>query len=80
MRAMKNISMFFVSSTLLFSVIACSNPEGQSQTLYETAQFEEQQRNLKHARQLYHEIIREYPETSFASKVKARLETIKDEK
>jgi TolA-binding protein len=57
-------------------MVGCSNPEGKSQKLFETAQFEEQQNNFKHARQLYQEIIRKYPETSFAYKSASRLETL----
>ncbi len=57
-------------------MVGCSNPEGKSQALFETAQFEEQQSNFKHARKLYQEIIREYPETSFAYKAAARLDSL----
>jgi outer membrane protein assembly factor BamD (BamD/ComL family) len=65
---------FFAVSLLLLS--ACANPEGKSQQLYETAQFEEQQNNIKHARQLYEEITREYPTTSYAPKAQERLKQL----
>lgn len=58
-------------------MVGCSNPEGKSQELFETARFEEQQRNFKHARKLYQEITREYPKTSFAAKAEARLKDLK---
>lgn len=76
----KNIRLLFIGGLFFFSLLACSNKEGQSQALYETAQFEEQQFNLKHAKQLYEEIIQDYPETSFASKAKTRLKTMEDSK
>lgn len=57
---------------------ACPNPEGKSGEIYETAQFEEQQNNFKHAKKLYEEIIRDYPETSFAPKAEERLKAIEE--
>jgi len=63
----------------LISLAACSNSEGKSKLLYETAQFEEAQSNLKHARQLYQEIVSDYPESEAAPKAKARLEALKAE-
>lgn len=71
-----NLKVLF-SILLLFSVLACSNPEGNSAELYETAQFEEMQDNLKHAKALYNEIIKSYPKSSLAPKAKARLEALK---
>ena len=65
---------FFVLSLLFFC--ACANPEGKSQQLYETAQFEEQQNNFKHAKKLYEEITQDYPATSYASKAKDRLKEL----
>lgn len=59
---------------LLFS--ACANPEGKSQQLYETAQLEEQQNNIEHARKLYEEITRDYPSTSYAAKAQDRLKQL----
>lgn len=65
--------------TLLFSfhlLAACSNPDAKSQELYETAQFEEQQRNFPHAKKLYARIISDYPETPSAAKAKERLKAL----
>lgn len=63
---------------LLFLIVpfGCSNPEEKSQALFETAQFEEQQNNFKHARQLYQEIVDKYPASSFAYKAASRLEML----
>ncbi|MFQ5544008.1 MAG: hypothetical protein ACE5FY_06615 [Nitrospiria bacterium] len=64
-----------LSLSVLFSLLlsACSNSEGKAQKIYETAQFEELQTNIKHAKQLYQEILRDHPETAIAIKAKARL-------
>ncbi len=67
------------AAVLFFALSACSNPEGKSQALYETAQFEEQQMNFKHARKLYEEILQKYPEASFAEKARERLKAIEAE-
>ncbi len=45
----------------------------KAQELFETAQFEERQNNLEHARQLYEEILREYPKSEAAKAAEARL-------
>ena len=74
----KRIRRFFLGAMFVFSFLACSNPEGKSAQLYETAQFEEQQFNLKHAKQLYEEILKKYPESSFAPKARKRLDALKD--
>ncbi|MFQ5596416.1 MAG: tol-pal system YbgF family protein [Nitrospiria bacterium] len=68
--------VLFLSLGFLWALSACANPEGKGQALYETAQFEEQQSNFKHAKQLYREILRDYPESSFASKAKERLDAL----
>jgi TolA-binding protein len=57
---------------LLFS--GCS--ERKAKELFEIAQFEELQKNQKHARQLYEEIIDKYPETDYAKKAEERLSQI----
>jgi TolA-binding protein len=49
---------------------------GGAQELLDTAQLEETQRNLPHARQLYEEIMRRYPNTPQAATARARLEVL----
>lgn len=49
----------------------------KAQELYETAQFEEQQNNREHARQLYEEIIRDHPQSAAAKKAAERLAGLK---
>lgn len=79
MKKFCNVRPLILFLFLFLFFIGCSNPEGKSQELFETAQFEEQQNNFKHARQLYHEIIREYPNTSFVAKAKARIKDLEKE-
>lgn len=45
----------------------------QSAQWLETAQFEERQTNLAHARELYEDIIRQYPDSPAAKTARARL-------
>ncbi len=60
---------------LLFSlIVGCGGESPES--LFETAQFEEQQTNVAHARELYRRIMHEHPESEWAKKAKARLEQL----
>lgn len=65
--------MFMVMGLSLF---ACSGKKAEE--MFETAQFEEVQRNVVHARQLYLEILEKYPESEYAHKAAERLEALKD--
>ncbi|MFZ7112629.1 MAG: hypothetical protein ACOWYE_13175 [Desulfatiglandales bacterium] len=65
--------MFMVMGLSLF---ACSGKKAEE--MFETAQFEEVQRNVVHARQLYLEILEKYPESEYANKAAERLEALKD--
>lgn len=51
----------------------------RAQDLYETAQFEEKQHNRAHARQLYEQIVKDYPASQQAVKARERLEQLADE-
>lgn len=52
-------------------LLACSGDKAQE--LLDTAQLEEQQRNLPHAKQLYDDVIRLYPNSKEADTARARL-------
>jgi len=52
-------------------VISCSGDKAKD--LLETALFEEQQTNLSHAKQLYEEILRLYPDSPEATIATTRL-------
>ena len=74
----KSLRFILILAAFFFlSPAGCSNSEGKSQALYETARFEEMQDNLTHAAQLYREIITDYPQTSFAEKARTRLKALK---
>jgi outer membrane protein assembly factor BamD (BamD/ComL family) len=53
---------------------ACS--ENRAEELFKTAEFEELQNNREHALQLYEEILKQYPESSFAEKARVRKDAI----
>ena len=52
----------------------------KAKEIYEIAQFEELQKNQKHAKQLYEEIIEKYPKTDYARKANERLSVLKEKK
>ena len=57
----------------LLVVAACG---GGAKELLDTAQFEELQRNTTHARELYQEIVRKYPDSPEAKTARERLEAL----
>ena len=56
------------------ALIACSGDKAKE--LFETAEFEERQQNVPHAKQLYEELVRLYPSSPQAETAKARLELL----
>ncbi len=64
-----------VGLMLLFSLIVGCGGESP-ENLFETAQFEERQTNVAHAKELYQRIILEHPDSEWAKKAKARLEQL----
>jgi len=58
-------------AVLLLSGSACG--QDQASQLLETAQFEERQTNLTHAKELYEDILRQYPDSPAAKTARARL-------
>lgn len=64
-----------IMAVLLMTVtVGCS--EKGAQELYTTAQFEERQNNLQHAKDLYQDIITKYPASNYALDAQARLEIL----
>ena len=49
---------------------------GGAQELLDTAQLEETQRNVPHARELYEEIVRRYPDSPEAATAAERLRAL----
>ncbi len=60
----RTILVLMMILTLAFS--GCS--EKKAKDLFETAQFEELQKNQKHAKQLYEEVIKKYLKTVYAKR------------
>jgi outer membrane protein assembly factor BamD (BamD/ComL family) len=58
----------------ILTLAGCTGDKGKD--LFETAQFEEQQHNQEHAVQLYREILKKYPDSSYAEKAGKRLAEI----
>ena len=58
-----------------FMLLSCSGDKAKE--LLETAEFEERQMNLPHAKQLYEEVIRLYPTSKEATTAQARLAALK---
>ena len=56
---------------LLVGATACSGDKAKE--LLETAELEERQMNLSHAKQLYEEVLRRYPSSKDAESAGARL-------
>ena len=63
----------------LFSIGLLAGCGEDPQQLFETAQFEEQQRNLPHAQELYERIIRDHPTSMQAEKAQERLDALRKE-
>ena len=60
-----------LAALLVTSIFGCSDKGAQD--LYMTAQFEERQNNLQHAKDLYEEITTKYPNSSYAKDAHGRL-------
>ena len=57
-------------------LLACGE---DPQQLFETAQFEEQQHNQAHARELYERIVRDHAKSPMAKKAEERLKELQKE-
>ena len=69
-----NRYMMILLLAALLSASGCTGDKGKE--LFETAQFEETQHNREHALQLYREIVRQYPGSSYAEKAGKRISEI----
>lgn len=59
-----------------FLILTCCSDK-KAGDLFETAQFEELQKNFAHAERLYGEILERYPKSEFAQRARERLEELK---
>ena len=68
--------------TLILLIILATALSGCSgngaKELFDTAKLEELQNNHEHARQLYQEIIDNYPESQYANRANERLSELKE--
>lgn len=62
---------------LICAVILSACGADQSAQWLETAQLEERQNNVAHAKQLYEDIVRLYPDSKAAVTARARLDEFK---
>ena len=60
--------------SLLFLLPACGSD--QAAQWLETAQLEERQNNVAHAKQLYEDTVRLYPDRQAATTARARLDAL----
>lgn len=67
--------LLLLAAVMLLGAGGCSGDQGKE--LFDTAQFEEKQNNRDHARQLYQEIIRKYPDSPLAKQAQERLAVLK---
>ena len=58
---------------VVFCVVLAACNGDKPKELLETAEFEERQMNLPHAKQLYEDVIRLYPTSTEAATARARL-------
>lgn len=75
---MSKIPREYILVFFLFVLTACG--QDQAMQMLETAQFEERQQNLVHAKQLYEDILRQYPESTAAPTARARLDALQQTK
>ncbi|MDO8354826.1 MAG: hypothetical protein Q7U76_00325 [Nitrospirota bacterium] len=67
-------SLALILFACLLAVSACNGDKPKE--LLETAEFEERQMNLPHAKQLYEDVIRLYPTSKQAEQARARLTSL----
>jgi outer membrane protein assembly factor BamD (BamD/ComL family) len=72
---MKRSILIFVT-VLILALSSCSGKKAQE--TYETAQFEELQKNYAHAKKLYQEILAKYPDSEYARRAAERLRALEE--
>ena len=63
----------FTSAAVVLSLLLVGCSGDSAKELLETAEFEERQMNVPHAKQLYEEVIRLYPSSPYAQTARERL-------
>lgn len=73
-----SIRATFVAACLAAGVVLTGCTSGGAADLLSTAELEEVQQNLPHARELYAEIIAKYPESPEAAQARTRLAALNE--
>ena len=74
---MKHVFLAF-HFVIALELLGCT--EDGAKEMFETAQFEEQQNNQAHAKQLYEAIIKDYPNSEYAKEASERLDQLSQSK
>jgi hypothetical protein len=74
--SLKNFGRCLCLALVMGVLLACGE---DPQQLFETAQFEEQQHNQAHAKELYERILRDHAKSPIAQKAEARLMELQKE-
>ncbi len=74
---LRNLTRWMGLAVVLGVLLACGE---DPQQLFETAQFEEQQHNPTHAKELYERILRDHGTSAMAQKAEERLKELQKEK
>ena len=67
-------------ATVLFALLATGCGDNGGKDLFETAQFEEKQNNVPHAKELYQDILTKYPQSEYARKAEVQLQRLNETK
>jgi outer membrane protein assembly factor BamD (BamD/ComL family) len=67
----RRLCALMLAGLLLLPAQGCNGSDAES--LYEIAQLEEQQNNRVHARELYEQIIEEFPKSDYAARARECL-------
>ena len=74
---LKHVGWWLGLALVMGVLIACGE---DPQQLFDTAQFEEEQHNQAHARELYERIVRDHAKSPVAQQAEARLKELSKEK
>lgn len=66
-----------IRTLCLVAVLAAGGCQDKAAQLFDIAQFEEVQNNPQHARELYEQIVAEYPDGEQAARARERLTVLK---
>ena len=72
--------VLLLRACVLFGLLAGGCGDHGGKELFETAQFEEKQNNVAHAKELYQDILAKYPQSEYARKAETRLRQLNDGK